>query len=368
MKPSQGIDGFLARALGGPVVWDDTIDADKCVERALYGGIAGLLLGQKEWPEEVLEPLRQQARGQAMWELRHRAVLSDLLEAMSARGLRVLVLKGTALAYDLYDEPASRARWDSDLLIDPEELAVARDVLNAQGFGQPVGMNLSDDLKSQEEWTKHVGETTHSIDLHWSIMNARALRGIVPFDDLWGEAQLLEALSPHARRMSRVDALIFACLHRAKHVSSPYMVNGVRFFGGDRLIWAEDIFLLAEALDQAEWARLVDKAAALGAAAVCLDGLNIAQVRLGCKIPGDVIDALNDQTKGSPTEQYLLQANATQQAMQNFKALPGVWAKIRFLRQNVFPPRGFMEQKYPDMKGALLWRLYARRIIDFLRR
>ena len=84
------------------------------IERALYHGLAGILVNRPRailgWPAAVIDRLRQQALGQGMWELRHKLVVVALIEALAQAGVSAILLKGTALAYDLYADPAERCR------------------------------------------------------------------------------------------------------------------------------------------------------------------------------------------------------------------------------------------------------------------
>src|SRR5438067_6059748 len=68
----------------------------------------------------VLEPLRL-------------ADLRAVLDALAARGVVPLIVKGTALAYSLYDEPEQRPRADTDLLLAAGELDAARDAFRGLG-------------------------------------------------------------------------------------------------------------------------------------------------------------------------------------------------------------------------------------------
>src|SRR3954454_11715372 len=126
MPESAEADRLLAAALRGVtpewgVEGAATVDMESvCVTRALYHGIAALLvegvdqLTDVRWPRGMIAALRQQAVAQAIWELRHRIVLTQLVRALRRSGITPLILKGTAVAYDLYPNPAWRSRGDTD--------------------------------------------------------------------------------------------------------------------------------------------------------------------------------------------------------------------------------------------------------------
>ena len=359
-------DAFISTAMTTPTDWSSELDPNLFVDRVLYHGVAALLITRENWPDVVRERLHKEALGQAMWELQHRVVISEVVKAMNERGILPLLLKGTGLAYDLYAEPSQRSRGDTDILISFSDLPTARTVLENLGFGKSINMEMSDDLKHQEEWVHERNGTFHAVDLHWSMINSEALRDVMPFSELQRKAVPLNKLCDGARSLSRVDALIFACLHRAKHLSSSYYVDGKRYEGGDRLIWIQDIKLLSNALTKEDWTELKTKARDGGLGRICWSGLKQASDRINGHIPNGVLNELEHMTESSVVADYLLSKKTFARPFQDIRALPGFGAKFRFIRQNLFPPTRYMHRKYPDMPDAPVWRMHLRRISEFL--
>ena len=131
-QPNE-MDALLAAVLRGEApAWPAGGEAALAVERILYHGIAGLITERARdlsgWPSAVMAPVRDQAIAQAMWEMRHKPLLAELLQAFVDAGITALLLKGSALAYDLYPEPSIRARGDSDVLVAPDKLSEARQI------------------------------------------------------------------------------------------------------------------------------------------------------------------------------------------------------------------------------------------------
>ncbi|NIR15085.1 MAG: nucleotidyltransferase family protein, partial [Desulfobacterales bacterium] len=60
--------------------------------------------------------------------------LQEIIEAFQEQGVRVLVLRGPALAFSLYPDPAMRPSGDLDLLVIPEHVVQARDILESLGY------------------------------------------------------------------------------------------------------------------------------------------------------------------------------------------------------------------------------------------
>lgn len=371
------IDQLLASALRGeaatwPPDWSGANQSARVVERIAYHGIAGLIANQAQklgdWPATVLTPVREQGIALAMWELRHKAVLGPLLAALNEEKILALLLKGTALAYDLYPSPATRARGDSDLLVAPADLGAVRSILTRLGYRcKPLDEAVADDLTLQEVWSlTWEGGTEHHIDLHWQLLNAPALRGVLEFSDCSARSIALPQLSPDALAMGHVLTLLHTCVHRAMHITSPYFVDGITYYGGDRLIWSNDISLLARSLSDTDWRHFSALAGTQGVARVCLNGLETARCSLGTKIPDWVCDELS-ALGPERASAYLLDSRQMGRAWKDLLAIRGWRRKVAYVAARALPSPAFVRGKYPKMSHMPLGLLYARRMVDLIR-
>src|SRR5438477_888635 len=91
-----------------------------------------------------LQELRDTAIRDAAVEALRLADLRGVLDALAARGVVPLIVKGTALAYSIYAEPELRPRGDTDLLIDADDIDVVRETLAPMGFRERL--TSGDDL------------------------------------------------------------------------------------------------------------------------------------------------------------------------------------------------------------------------------
>jgi hypothetical protein len=372
------IDDVLASALrGDTVAWPNRWAASESVapvlERIRYHGVAGLLAdadaGLAGWPSQLIQQIREQAVAQAMWELRHRALLTELLAGLADAGIVAVLLKGTAVAYDLYASPATRARGDTDLLIAAADLDRSRSVLERLGYlpDRPDD-EARDDQEPQEIWILICDSgAQHQIDLHWHLLNATALKHVLPFSECAASSVELPRLCEQARTMDRVHTLIHTCLHRAMHFTAPYFTNGIAYYGGDRLIWANDVSLLAGALSNAEWTQFCALARQKGISAVCLDGLMMAKRFLATEIPDWVREDLGSAPSDAKASRYLLHSRQGTRVWHDLMAIPGLRPKFAYLRARSLPSPAFIRDKYPDMAEIPLVLLYARRVLDLLR-
>ena len=370
--PQTEIDALLAAAMRGEAGdWSARLDPALGIQRILYHGIAGLIVEQAcaaaNWPAALIEPVRAQAIAQAMWEIQHKARLAELLVAFAEAGMTALLLKGSALAYDLYAAPAARARGDSDVLVAAIDLAEARRILDRLGFARDSGLSVADDLALQEVWSARDDATWHHIDLHWQLLNAPALAGVLPFDRCADGAITLPRLGPGAMAMRHVATLLHTCIHRAMHITAPYFVDGRTYYGGDRLIWANDIHLLASSLSEAEWDAFAAAAVEQSVAEVALDGLDVARTALGTRVPAHVRSQLGE-ARGEAASAYLLSAGQARRSWSDLRAIPGLRRKLAYAAARLVPSASFMRSKYPALGDRPLVALYARRMIDLVRR
>jgi hypothetical protein len=373
----QDTDALLCAALRGEHrAWPIAAEGDftaRFLERSAWHGVQPLLhhLLKPEqasalgWPHEVTAECHRQAIAWTMWELRHQALLTQVLEKLAGMDIQPVLFKGTALAYGLYPNPILRSRGDTDfmvLFLDRERVANALEIL---GFLQDAGVR-GDFMSYQATFTQtEASGSSHSLDLHWRVNNCQLVARLFSYEELRARAQSVPELSPHAFAASSVDALLLACMHRSKHKQAPYIVDGVAHYSGNRLIWLYDIHLLALKLTQDEWHEFIDLATRKGLRAVCLEGLSLAQTCFSTPVASEVIEALARPGQPEPIAQYM-ESSAIRRLWMDLCAINGWRSKLGFLTEKLFPPASYMHQLYPDAGSAALPWLYLRRATDWL--
>jgi Uncharacterised nucleotidyltransferase len=366
-------EALLGAALRGEAVcWPfggDEAALDAWLERARYHGVMALLheyLQSKPvvaagWPPALVQACRDVAIAQAMWELRHRSLLTQVLDALAAEGVQPVLFKGTALAYGLYGSPSQRTRGDTDLLIAPRDRVPLERVLGSLGFGK--AMTAGGQFASYQASHSLVDPATgeHALDVHWRINNAEVLARLFSHEELLARSVPIESLGPHARAVDPADALLIACMHRATHKVNPYYVDGVAHYEADRLIWLLDIVLLARSLSPVDTVAFVRRAREKELMAVCRDGLDMARRVLDPGLRPDLLVALTVDAEESPWR-YLTRGPAGQKWM-DLMAL-GSWRRRgAYVREVVFPRADYMRWKFSASGGTPLAWLYLRRAV-----
>ena len=177
-----------ATAPAGPVPLEDADAFLRAVRRhrlAIALAPHALALG---WPAETAAALHQEARRQQLAALRLIALAVEVVPALEEAGLRVLVLKGPALALQTTGQPWSRGGGDIDVLVAPGDLPQAVAVLERLGFARPPGQ-FPRDLDSfwgrYSRWVSHelpLWRQGRWLDLHWALNTVRA--PLPPFETL----------------------------------------------------------------------------------------------------------------------------------------------------------------------------------------
>ncbi|QUL37659.1 nucleotidyltransferase family protein [Erythrobacter sp. JK5] len=342
------------------------LDADEAASRISFHGLALLLVETmhdfRDWPAELVTATKEEARLQRFWEMDHARAISGLLEALQAAGLPALVLKGTALAYSLYPDPAIRRRGDSDILIEKSRRPDVREVFTACGF-QP-----GEELRPfQECWRRNTQfGFDHVVDLHWRISASPVIAAALDASRPADRAIDLPRLSAHARATGYIDNLILTCINRASHRAFGYMVGNDKLYESDRLIWAVDIDRLAAAFAADDWETLVRCAAIGGCSDIVLSGLAFAEAALGTPIPDRVKPALGEAGGEGHVARYLGTDSTRRRLTLDLAATSSLRDKVRVMRSTLLPGPEILRERFPEARDWPIAALQARRLLGGL--
>lgn len=265
--------------------------------------------------------------------------ITRVLGALHARGIAPILLKGTPLAYSVYDAPALRPREDTDLLIRAEDADAVRQVMTELGHTAPA---YCDDVHYQFpfELEDEFG-VGHAFDFHWRLSTQAAFADLLTYEELAVEATPVPALGPFARAAGNVHALLLACVHPAMHHQNV-----------ERLIWVYDVHLLVGAMPPGELDRFADLAVAKGVAAICAQELARAQERFRTDVPASVVTRLR-AAAGEPTAAYLVPGRTWKDELVSNVGALGYWDRLRLLRRVAFPDPAYMLRSYGLRVGTV---------------
>src|ERR1051325_5980692 len=261
------------------------------------------------------------------------ADLRALLDALC--GIDVLITKGTALAYSLYERAELRPRADTDLLIDAAQLDAVRSVFRRLGYDEPLS---SGDMEQTMFRRVDAAGVDHVYDVHWATTNAPVFAGVLRFDELLGRSVALPRVHERARTLSAVDALLYACVHRVAH-----------HFYSDLPIWLADIHFLRERMSRGEHERFWALAAEREVVGVYMRSIARANEAFGGgghDLAPEFLDAATIARR-EPTRAYLERDPRRLRVLRaELAALRGWRARARKLRQLAFPPAPFLQERF----------------------
>jgi hypothetical protein len=264
-------------------------DWDELATLARDNGIEGLVLHQAAaadllpaMPEHVSQALLTAYRAAWLHNRRLRGHLARIIQALDARGIEVMPIKGVVLAERCYGELALRPITDLDLLVHRADLPVIGQNLVQLGF-QPLH-GESDPLAFRGlvyHAVAYSGPDGALVELHWQLANLPAYLPRMEADDLWRRARRIEFAGQLVWALAPGDELRYLCFHcTAQHQST-------------RLIWLVDIAELVRALPaEWNWQAFVDETITSGLATPVAVALERARSLLGLPLPGGVLEAL----------------------------------------------------------------------------
>jgi hypothetical protein len=175
--------------------------------------------------------------------------LVDLTTLLEQHQIPVLAYKGPTLAMAAYGDLALRSYQDLDLVIQPEHLLKAADLMTRCGFEiAPESWNpcQPENLRYVEHFHEimlRAPDRSFFVDLHWQLApdQARAFR--LDVGSVWGRAEKTELLQTRVSTLSREDLFLALCCHGAVHRWA-------------RLKWLLDIAELLRKNGTLSWSRV----------------------------------------------------------------------------------------------------------------
>ncbi len=343
------------------------IDWDTLAELAALHGVVGLVrrnlvtLGVRaSVPAESWQRIQDAANQIAFDGVLHASQLAQVIGALGNAGISPVALKGVALADLLYDDPTVRPSTDLDVLVRPEELTGALDVLKTLGARTPPQPEIDFQRRHSYDLScllpPAAGKAT-LVELHWHL----APRGLVDLDlDAWrASAQPFDLDGVAALRFAPEEQLLHLALHMRKH----------RYVG---LRWLADVAeLLRRFHESLDWQYLVLTARQAGLQTLLYTAVSLAQEYLDAPCPNESLHALTP----SATRRRLLQSVLTQDALMTPVEMEDAgWTQLapaevllldkpsamaRELRYRLFPPPETLAG--PDGVGHRM-SLYASRL------
>jgi hypothetical protein len=231
-------------------------------------------------PETITDEMRQDFLISCVRSVHMERQLQEIIEAFQEEGLRVLVLRGPALAFSLYEDPAMRSSCDLDLLVIPENVIQARGILERLGYRcLAKRFETSRDFFREECFIHQKNpDNKFPVDLHWVHWELHpffAGSERIDIEDLFSRARKVETPGLTFETLHPVDYLIHAAIHLM-------MIHKMDI----RLSWIYDTALLANQLQVPDgWEVLQERSVAWSARLPVEHCLKMAQAWTGLELP-----------------------------------------------------------------------------------
>ncbi len=318
---------------------------------------AGLLAGL---PAEVQAALRgsyYRTAGDTELLLRE---LTQVLQALAARGVTPILFKGAVLAHIAYPDPACRPMGDLDLWVTAAEMPRARTALEDLGYAQHTKAERPIAFQEQRSGELQlVGQRPGSglVELHWGVFAGEWLNRTAAVDEaaVRGRATPVAPFGPLARALAPEDAVIQLAAHLAVNHQFAYpwvrgLVDVALLIRAQAVDWG----VIAERarawrLGVATWLVLHLTAEMLGLdeAAPALERLKPASLRrrlLGYMVDPSSLLAMRDLTRGP--QRFLLQLLLVDRRRD----------AVRLVWQALWPEDRWLMDRYGSATASVRWR------------
>ncbi|MBI4526614.1 MAG: nucleotidyltransferase family protein [Deltaproteobacteria bacterium] len=300
----------------------DPLRWERVLESAWQHGVASLLYRNlKPFAEESLVPSEIQRK---LLQLYHRTAYQNLhllnaleavLERFSQAGLKVMILKGAALARLIYRHLALRPFVDLDLLIQKQDFPKAREVLLQSGYRVLPGL-----LSERLCWQYHFNlpfakrdKVTAHVELHWSITDQ--FKGYtIDIDGLWARACAAGSSYREALVLSPEDLITHLSLHLDMHGYVNQAVTGqgneLRFIfdpiSENRLIWFTDLYeFIGHHRRSIDWPSVVERSKKAGTDGSIASTLTLLNILFGPVVDPHVLNQF-DPPRSTAVKRALL--------------------------------------------------------------
>lgn len=274
--------------------------------------------------------------------------LTALASAFEAHDLPALVIKGAALARQIYPQLGLRAKGDLDLWVPYARLPKVRELLAVLGY-RSIPCNFGRFSQPEQSFIGPDRQNPVKIDLHWEVSSRPLLARAFTFDLIWG-ASVEFGFGSRVRAPNLIDALLIAVVHRIGHHREDA-----------RWIWLNDIDLIWRGLNASQKQLAYDSAKARGVLALLHEGLASTAA-----VFGTPIDFNGSEFDGPFELSALLLDPKSSLLWIDFKSMK-LLDFLKLCTEHAFPPNQFMQHRFGAHPTWLRGWYYIKRWLHSIR-
>ena len=254
--------------------------------------------------------------------------LARLLGLFSEAGIRVVPLKGVALAQSLYGDTAARVCADIDLLVPPASLAQAIELILAAGYRNEVSDPYFSKLVLRHG--RHFNAVRDGrgvsflVELHWELVQHSSTDADA-VADLWRESLPGSFFGAPAFSLSPEWEFLYLSIHAVDHEWRS-------------LKWLSDIHEVVSS-GRISWARVAEKAERFEIDLPVRQTLAVSSHLLETPMPEQYSTVT--LPAGVRLFPFMVAADDPKNAFafRHLRLLPRLWDKVRYFSSIVFAPR-----------------------------
>jgi len=261
---------FLATSLQWPEVLERAYSHQ--VYPLLYRNLRDL--GFPGVPDAVQAELKGAFRANAFRNKLLAEELAGLLGLLSKGGIRIIPLKGITLANSLYGDPACRVCADIDILVTPDQVPQALDLILASGyrddFRDPFFSKLVLRHGRHYDLVRDERGVSFPLELHWKLVQ-HSSRNDDAVKDLWAAARPKAFFGAPAFSLDPEWEFLYLSIHATDHE-------------WESLKWLVDIHQIASS-GSIDWQKVMQKAEQLDLDLIIRQTLTACSLVLGTPLP-----------------------------------------------------------------------------------
>ncbi len=295
-------------------------------------------------PTWVKEKLRGAYYQSAVYNALLYQALGEIMHAFNEARIPLVLLKGAALAKEVYGNIALRPMSDIDILLRQGDMYTVEELLVQQGYQIHTE---GDSYPRHATFSERKSGWANHIEAHRHIISSIYYRRTIPEEWLWEHAVEVTMGDARALRLSPEAAIIHSCLHMLDHI-----------YTKGTLLWLCDIVEISQRHD-VDWATLADAATRFKIALPVRSVLQESRELLNLSISEDVIERVLTLPAGfleRKAYQFCLSPGRTKASKTLFDlfAVEGISAKLEFLFSRPFLSREYMMVRYPIRNPRLV--------------
>jgi hypothetical protein len=227
-------------------------------------------------PVDVVEWLRRHRDDTASKNIRATGRLTQIVECLEREPLDVLTFKGPTLAALAYRDLGLRAFSDLDLLVKPDDVPRALELLRTLGYQPDADIDPAHLPRIIEVENAFAVRAPNGqlVEVHWAL-TPKSFRFRHDLDRVWDRAIDVDIAGRRVRTLPAAHLLLFLCVHAAKHC-------------WESLGWIVDIARLIDAVP-IDYDEVRTLAAHSGTERILMLGLLLAHDLGSAPVPGDLV-------------------------------------------------------------------------------